>query len=155
MITLAGNALKQALIVSHEPDHQFSLQRHARVDHRVLEIRRLPFFIRESELDRGMLFGPGIDLIRALGEIKPLGFCRTECAAKKERSRNEVFRGGQTDTAESRLKRFWSVHDSRRFRKPNAQALGDRNPAGLFRVPLLQAYSLRGDACAVVLPEHA
>ena len=47
----------------------------------MLKVGGLALIIREGELDRGMFFGPRIDLARSFGEIELLGFGGVQMAA--------------------------------------------------------------------------
>ena len=71
---VGGDPFEERLAVIHQPDHEFSLGRHARVDDCVLEVHRLALVVVEDEPDLGMFLGEWIDLAGTCREIVSLAW---------------------------------------------------------------------------------
>lgn len=127
VIAKAGDALKQPLIVPHEPDHELALRRHPRVHHSVLKICGLPFVIGKGELDLGMFLGLGINLAGPLGEIVTLGLGGLQMAAEEEHGDDEVFHGV------FHCQLLFPVHFSFRSHTPGIACLNKSGPLILIR----------------------
>ena len=84
VIAVAGDALEEPLIVPHEPDHEFALQRHTRVHDGMLEVGRLSLVIGEGEFDLRVLLRTRIDLAGSLREAKTLALGSVEVGDKEE-----------------------------------------------------------------------
>lgn len=85
VIAIAGDALKPPLIVTHKPDHELHLRRHAGVHHRNLEVSRPALVIRDSEPDRGVLLCPGTNLVYPFSDVLSLRFGGLQMVGEKER----------------------------------------------------------------------
>ena len=84
VIAVAGDPLKKALVVAHEPDHKLSLGGHPGVDHCVLQVGRFAFVVCEREFDFGMFLRAGIDFGGPFGQVKPLWGCSKERGCKQQ-----------------------------------------------------------------------